>query len=90
MGVHGRAEFAWGFLVLGLASLLPQRDQHLKKTCLGDLAVSVKLEGRRAVRRTSSHVSGFSIASRSIYNHNDVTVVVRVGVGVRVRPQGAG
>ena len=46
--------------------------------------------GGRAVRRTSSHVSGFSIASRSIYNHNDVTVVVRVGVGVRVRPQGAG
>ena len=46
--------------------------------------------GGRAVRRTSSHVSGFSIASRSIYNHNDVTVVVRVGVGVRVRPPGAG
>ena len=45
MGVHGRAEFAWGFLVLGLASWLPQRDQHLEKTCLGDLAVSMKMEG---------------------------------------------
>ena len=46
--------------------------------------------GGRAVRRTSSHVSGFSSASRSIYDHNDVMVVVRVGVRVRVRPQGAG
>ena len=45
MGVHGRAKFAQGFLVLGLASWLPQRDQHLEKTCLGDLVVSVKLEG---------------------------------------------
>ena len=34
--------------------------------------------GGRAVRRTSSHVSGFSIASRSIYNHNDVTVGVNL------------
>ena len=41
--------------------------------------------GGRAVRRTSSQVSGFSMASRSIYKHNDVRVGVRVGVRVRVK-----
>ena len=36
--------------------------------------------GGHAVHRTSSHVSGFSIASRSIYTHNDGRVKVWVGI----------
>jgi len=40
--------------------------------------------GGRAKRRTSSQVSGFSMASRSIYKHNDVRVGVRIGVRIGV------
>ena len=77
MGVHGRAQFARGFLVLGLASLLPQRDQHLEKTCVGDLAVSVKLEGVQCGERPP-----MSQGSRLHHAQSITTMMLRLWLGL--------
>ena len=77
MGVHGRAKFAPGFLVLGLASWLPQRDQHLEKTCLGDLAVSMKLEGVQC-----GELPPMSRDSRLHHAQSITTMMLRLWLGL--------
>ena len=77
MGVHGGAQFARGFLVPGLASLLPLRDQHQEKTCLGAFAVSVKLEGVQC-----SELPPMSRGSRLHHAQSTTTMMLRLGVGL--------
>ena len=77
MGVHGRAEFAWGFVVLGLASLLPLRDQHLEKTCLGEHAVSMMLEGVQ-----TGELPPMSQDSRLHHAQSITTMMLRLWLGL--------
>ena len=77
MGVHGRAQFAQGFLVLGLASLLPQTDQHLEKTCLGEHAVSMMLEGVQ-----TGELPPMSQDSRLHHAQSITTMMLRLWLGL--------